>query len=105
MANTEDQTAPHTTSHTKAEGDRSRTIGSEHVNGHTVTNKVLEDIDFLRDRIMMIESQKVPNSVILNTYKKMLESREAVLGWLEENEVICSVNPATTADDSTKRAG
>lgn len=72
--------------------DRSLQIGREHVNVNTVTNKVLEDIDFLRDRIKMIESQRTPNTVILNTYQKMLESRESVLKWLEEHEVICSIN-------------
>lgn len=72
--------------------DRTLQIGGEHVNVNTVTSKVLEDINFLRNRIQMIENQSTPNPVILNTYQKMLESRESVLNWLEEHEVICSMD-------------
>lgn len=85
--------------------DRSLQIGSEHVNVNTVTNKVLEDIDFLRDRIRMLENQATPNTVILNTYQKMLESRESVLGWLEEHEVICSVKRDNQASEEPKKVG
>ena len=50
-----------------------------------IAAKVLEDIQFLRDRIERIKKLQTPNSTVLKTYQAMLESRESVLDWLREN--------------------
>lgn len=50
-----------------------------------IANKVLEDIQFLQDRISRIKKLQTPNSTVLKTYESMLESRESVLQWLREN--------------------
>ena len=54
-----------------------------------MTTKVMEDIHFLRDRIAHIKRSRMstPNPVILQTYQSMLESRESVLAWLNENNI------------------
>jgi hypothetical protein len=53
-----------------------------------VTAKVIEDINFLRDRINHIKRSMFSNSnpTILKTYESMLESRESVLAWIKEND-------------------
>lgn len=50
-----------------------------------IAAKILEDIQFLQDRIARIKKLQTPNSSVLNTYQSMLESRESVLQWLKEN--------------------
>lgn len=50
-----------------------------------IASKVLEDIHFLQDRIARMKKLQTPNSTVLKTYQSMLESRESVLQWLEEN--------------------
>lgn len=54
-------------------------------NSAAVAHKVRQDILFLLDRIERIKNLQTPNSSVLNTYQAMLESRQAVLHWLEEN--------------------
>lgn len=50
-----------------------------------IAAKVVEDIQFLQDRIARIKKLQTPNSTVLKTYQSMLESRETVLQWLQEN--------------------
>ena len=50
-----------------------------------IAKKVLEDINFLKDRISRIKRTNNINPGVLNTYESMLESRQSVLKWLEEN--------------------
>lgn len=50
-----------------------------------IAAKVLEDIQFLQDRIARIKKLQTPNATVLKTYESMLESRESVLQWLQEN--------------------
>ena len=54
-------------------------------NNAAVALKVKQDILFLLDRIERIKNLQTPNSSVLKTYQTMLESRQAVLHWLEEN--------------------
>ena len=44
--------------------------------------KVEQDIAFLTSQIIKLEQQARPNTMVLDTYKKMLSSRRAVLKWL-----------------------
>ena len=49
-----------------------------------ITDKVVEDIHFLRGRINHIQNAQHTHSSpsILKTYQSMLESKEAILTWL-----------------------
>lgn len=60
-------------------------IGDVEHNSEDVARKVESDIQFLTERLRLLELQSKPNSVILQTYKDMLESRYAVLQWLRQN--------------------
>lgn len=57
-------------------------IGSESVRGDAIANKVHQDIAFLTDRLDRLESQANPNPQVLKVYRDMLESRYAVLEWI-----------------------
>ncbi len=57
-------------------------------NCQAIALKVKEDIHFLQDRIERIKKLQTPNSSVLKTYQSMLESREAVYLWLQENAEI-----------------
>ena len=57
-------------------------IGNEAFNSIEVAAKVQNDVDFLLDRIEHLQRQLNPNPIVLQTYKEMLESRQAVLNWL-----------------------
>lgn len=57
-------------------------IGNEAFNSVEVAAKVQNDVDFLLARIEHLQEQLNPNPIILQTYKEMLESRQAVLNWL-----------------------
>lgn len=50
-----------------------------------IAAKVVEDINFLQDRIERIKRLQTPNSTVLKTYQSMLESRQSVLEWLKDN--------------------
>jgi hypothetical protein len=64
-------------------------IGDLELNSEDVARKVENDIAFLVDRLRMLEQQRIPNAVVVQTYRDMLDSRYAVLGWLRcNNEVI-----------------
>lgn len=60
-------------------------IGDLELNSEDVARKVENDIAFLSERMQLLEQQSKPNAVILQTYKDMLESRQAVLGWLRRS--------------------
>ena len=60
-------------------------IGDVEHNSEDVARKVESDIAFLTERLHLLEQQNKPNTVILQTYKDMLESRYAVLQWLRQN--------------------
>ncbi|RYY73707.1 MAG: hypothetical protein EOO52_17005 [Gammaproteobacteria bacterium] len=62
-------------------------IGNVEHNSEDVARKVESDIAFLTERLHLLEQQAKPNPVILQTYKDMLESREAVLHWLRQDTV------------------
>lgn len=57
-------------------------IGTESVRGDAIANKVHQDIAFLTDRLGRLESQVNPNPQVLKVYRDMLESRYAVLEWI-----------------------
>ena len=61
-------------------------IGDIELNSEDVALKVESDIAFLTQRLSLLEQQKVPNAVILQTYRDMLESRYAVLNWLRKGD-------------------
>jgi len=69
-----------------SEKERVLSIGPRRVKVNSVTAKVLEDINFLRDRIDKIKRLNSPNKTILSTYEEMLESRESILEWLKKLE-------------------
>lgn len=57
-------------------------IGNESVRGDAIATKVHQDIAFLTDRLGRLESQANPNPQVLKVYRDMLESRYAVLEWI-----------------------
>ncbi len=60
-------------------------IGTEAFNSTEIATKVQADISFLVSRIALLNEQPNPNPVILQTYREMLESRQAVLDWLVQD--------------------
>lgn len=61
------------------------------VDGHlvevaNVQTKVEQDIAFLLHRITLLKNQSPINPVVLGICENMLESRKAVLSWLNNNE-------------------
>ena len=60
-------------------------IGDVEHNSEDVARKAENDIAFLTERLHLLEQQTKPNTVIVKTYKDMLESRYAVLQWLRQN--------------------
>jgi hypothetical protein len=50
----------------------------------SVQIKVEQDIAFLQHRISLMKKQKIPNSVVIETYENMLKSRQSVLSWLRD---------------------
>lgn len=63
-------------------------IGNEAFNSTEVAEKVQNDINFLLARIDHLQQQPNPNPVVLQTYQEMLESRQAVLEWLMQDQLI-----------------
>lgn len=59
-------------------------IGKNAFNSQEVANKLSADILFLEARIALLNQQTKPNLVVLHTYQQMLESRRAVLGWIDQ---------------------
>lgn len=60
-------------------------IGSHGFNSQDVAHKIENDILFLSARINLLSKQPNPNAKVLEIYAQMLESRQAVLGWLNQN--------------------
>lgn len=50
-----------------------------------LTSKIIQDINFLRDRIERVKRLHTPNSSVLRTYESMLSTRLAVLDWMRDN--------------------
>ncbi len=59
-------------------------VNGELKEASSVQTKVEQDIAFLQHRISLMKKQKIPNSVVIETYENMLKSRRAVLSWLLE---------------------
>lgn len=72
-------------------------IGNEAFNSTEVAEKVQNDIHFLLARIEHLQQQPNPNPVVLQTYREMLESRQAVLNWLMHGQ--------TNAQSIAQKAG
>lgn len=74
-----------TTKHIPESIDRLIPRSPYNASNNAIAAKVIEDIHFLKDRIERIKKLQTPNSTVLKTYQSMLESRESVLEWLQEN--------------------
>lgn len=61
-------------------------IGNEAFNSTEIAEQVQGDIGFLRSRIELLEKQPSPNPEVMKTYREMLESRQAVLDWLIQDQ-------------------
>ncbi len=61
-------------------------IGQEAIPSREIAAKIEADIAFLEERLFTLLEQESPNPVIVDTYKAMLESRQALLDWLLQNE-------------------
>lgn len=59
-------------------------IGNEAINSKDIVHKVQTDITFLADRLKLLQQQRNPNPIVIETYQNMLESRQAVLDWLKQ---------------------
>lgn len=57
-------------------------IGDVELNSEDVAVTVENDIAFLSERLRILERQQMPNAIMLQTYRDMLDSRHAVLHWL-----------------------
>lgn len=54
-------------------------------NNQQLASKIIQDVNFLRDRIERVKRLHTPNSSVLRTYESMLSTRLAVLDWMREN--------------------
>lgn len=63
-------------------------IGNESFNSTEIAEQVQGDIGFLRSRIELLQQQPNPNPVVMQTYRDMLESRQAVLDWLIQDQKV-----------------
>ncbi len=59
-------------------------VNGELTEASSVQTKVEQDIAFLQHRINLMKKQKVPNSIVIETYENMLKSRQSVLSWLRD---------------------
>lgn len=59
-------------------------VNGELKEASNVQAKVEQDIAFLHHRINLMKKQKIPNSVVIETYENMLKSRQSVLAWLRD---------------------
>jgi hypothetical protein len=68
--------------------DKSDMDGSEPLSpdGFAIAAKLRSDILFLEDRLQKLSAQKTPNTLVLQTYREMLENRREVLRQLEERQ-------------------
>lgn len=63
-------------------------IGNEAFNSTEIAEQVQGDIGFLLSRIELLQKQPSPNPVVMQTYRDMLESRQAVLDWLVQDQKV-----------------
>jgi len=61
-------------------------IGKKAYDTREIALKLEHDIDFLETRIALLRRQATPNPLVLATYNQMLESRHAVLNWLNQTQ-------------------
>jgi hypothetical protein len=73
-------------SDTQSQDENVLAVGKERVNINSASNKLISDIEFLKDRIAKMRAFRNPNKETLSTYEEMLKSREAVLHWIEEQK-------------------
>ena len=66
--------------------DKILAVGKERLKLNAASSKLIDDIQFLQDRIQRMKQFRNPNKGTLQTYEDMLKSREAVLAWLEEQK-------------------
>lgn len=59
-------------------------VNGELKEASSVQTKVEQDIAFLQHRIGLMKKQKIPNSIVIETYENMLKSRQSVLSWLRD---------------------
>lgn len=59
-------------------------VNGELKEASSVQTKVEQDIAFLQHRINLMKKQKIPNSIVIETYENMLKSRQSVLSWLRD---------------------
>jgi hypothetical protein len=59
-------------------------VNGELKEASSVQTKVEQDIAFLQHRIGLMKKQKIPNSIVIETYENMLKSRQSVLSWLHD---------------------
>lgn len=59
-------------------------VNGELKEASSVQTKVEQDIAFLQHRINLMKKQKIPNSIVIETYENMLKSRQSVLAWLRD---------------------
>ena len=59
-------------------------IGTETINTEEIAHKVKADVAFLANRLQLLNQQRNPNPVIIETYQGMLESRQDLLAWLAQ---------------------
>lgn len=65
-------------------------IGNEAFNSTEIAAKVEGDIGFLLSRIEFLQKQPNPNPMVMQTYRDMLESRQAVRDWLVQDQKVAS---------------
>lgn len=68
-----------------ARPNRKENPGATQNDTDSMAKKVRSDIAFLEDRLIQLEKQRTPNTVVIKTYKDMLQSRRNVLTWMKEN--------------------
>ncbi len=74
------------------------TVGDVEHNCEEVARKVETDIEFLAERLQLLEKQNKPNPVIIQTYKDMLVSRRSVLNWLRQTDTNTDQDQFATAN-------
>ncbi len=63
-------------------------VGSEAFNCTEIAEKVQADMRFLRHRLQLMTRQPNPNLVVMQTYRDMLEARQAVWDWLVQDHKV-----------------
>lgn len=69
----------------KTKSARQHFVRGHRINFSAETIKLIEEINFLRDRVNKIKGFKSPNPGMLEIYETMLSEREAVLARLQRS--------------------